>query len=109
MERYYNTATVDIDDKKYCAYCSKEAKRVIRYGSYHNNIDDEIYYNCECEDAENEMQIKLKKQEMQKQVDYAFRDELWELQRKANKNSPNLKKLEYQIKLDRLNKQYNIE
>lgn len=108
MERYYNTKMVDVCGKNYCAYCCKEAKRVIHYGSYHNNIDDDVYDNCDCEDAEKEIQIYMKKEEMQKQLNNAFRNEILELQQKAYKNKDNIKKLEYNIRLEQLNKQYNI-
>jgi hypothetical protein len=107
MKQYYDTEMIEINGLKYCAYCCKEAIRDIRYGSYHNNIDDEIYYHCDCADAQKEIELQIREIKMQEEIEKALRNSRMELQKKIYDNKPNIRKLEYEIKLNQLNKQYS--
>jgi TPP-dependent 2-oxoacid decarboxylase len=109
MDRYYDTETVEICSNRYCAYCCKQAKKVVEYGSYHNNIDDEIYYNCDCEDALKEIAMKINKEKMIQELNSIYGEKFYQLRRKIRDNESNIKKLEYQIKLESLNKRYGIK
>lgn len=60
-DRYYDTLSVKVKDKIYCAYCGKlikpETHIMDRYDEYK-------YYHCDCDDAQKEHEIQLKEKEI---------------------------------------------
>lgn len=85
------TAQIKIGNKLLCVYCLKEQK--FDKGSYHKNEDD-VYY-CNCKDAEREIQIKNKIDDL--------KEELKSLKSKKEKE---IEELEYEEELIRVKRKY---
>jgi len=63
-ERYFNTAAIVLNNKKYCPYCGKELKLYTEWDHY-----DEIhYYNCDCEDANKEHDLEIMLDNIKRQL-----------------------------------------
>lgn len=56
----YNTQTVDVDKRLYCAYCGKRIEPEHVTFWYGHSYDEETYYHCDCEDAKNEILMQQK-------------------------------------------------
>jgi len=98
MYRYYNTKTVKIGKKHYCAYCCKEAIHDYTIGEWHDNEPDMHYYHCDCEYAKMERNIQLKYKALENET----QKDSWLLDMKVNENEVNIERLEIEYEIEQL-------
>ena len=60
----YNTKNIELDGKKYCAYCGSEIKPDTEWDEHY----DYSYYHCDCEDALKEIEIHEKMVEVEREL-----------------------------------------
>lgn len=53
--RYFDTSFLELNGVKYCPYCGK---KLTMFEEHFGQYDIETYWNCNCEDALKEYQIK---------------------------------------------------
>lgn len=94
MNKYYNTKTIKIGKKHYCAYCCKKAMHDYTIGEWH----DMHYYHCDCEYAKMERNIQLKYKALERET----RLDSLLLDVKVDENEVNIERLEIEYEIEQL-------